>query len=304
MDVNELWNTLVEKLKGWAHGAAEMLPNVGLAVVVGLIFVFLAKGVRAVAERGLRKVGMRAAARDLLVRIIHFAVLAAGLMVTLSILQLDKAVTSVLAGAGVIGLALGFAFQDLASNFISGVGLSVQHPFKTGDIIESNGVIGVVERIELRITTLRTFDGKRVLVPNSKIYQDVLTNHTDNDLKRLDLTCGVSYGDDLAKVKQVAVDALKGVQARDTSKDPELYFTEFGDSSINFSARVWFKYDAQKDLTSCQDQMVMAIKSAFDENDITIPFPIRTLDFGIKGGEPLTAMLGPSGNAASSSRDA
>ncbi len=303
MDVNELWSTLVEKLKGWAYGAADMLPNVALAVVVAFIFVFVGKGVRAITDRGLRKTKMRVAARDLLVRIVHFAVLAAGLMVTLSILQLDKAVTSVLAGAGVIGLALGFAFQDLASNFISGVGLSVQHPFKRGDIIESNGVIGVVERIELRITTLRTFDGKRVLMPNSKVYQDVLTNHTDNDLKRLDLNCGVSYGDDLAKVKEVAIAALSTVAARDNSKDPEVYFTEFGDSSINFSARLWFDYNTQKDLTSCQDQMVMALKSAFDENDITIPFPIRTLDFGIKGGEPLTAMLGPQGISSSTRRD-
>ena len=284
MNFQELWDTLVDKLQGWAHGAAEMLPNIGLALVVGLVLYWVSKGVRKAVDQALKRTRMHASARNLIVSIVHFASLIAVLMITLSILDLNRVVTSLLAGAGVVGLALGFAFQDLAANFISGVGLSVRHPFRVGDIIETNDIIGVVEQLDLRTTRLRTFDGKRVIVPNSKIYQDVLINHTDNDLKRMDLSCGVGYGDDLVKVRTVVVEALNALDARDESREAAMFFTEFGDSSINFTAQVWFDYNSQADLLKCQSEAVIALKKAFDANDITIPFPIRTLDFDPNGG--------------------
>jgi len=296
MDIDNLWNELLGTLEGWAEGAAAIAPNVLVALIVGALFYYGARGVRALTVRAFDRAGMRQSVRDLLARIIQFSILAAGLMVCLSILELSKAVTSILAGAGVVGLALGFAFQDLAANFISGVGLSVRHPFETGDIIETNGVLGVVESIELRTTTLRTFDGKRMRVPNKKIFEEILINHTDNDLKRVDVSCGVSYGDDLEHVEEIAMEALLGLSSRADQRDPEIMFTGFGGSSIDFDARVWINYTTQRDLVKTKDEIVRALKAAFDDNDIKIPFPIRTLDFGIKGGETLDAML-PNGRS-------
>ncbi len=290
MNYDELWETLREKLHAWALKAVEMLPNVVLAVVVGVALVLVAKGIRKVIAKALEKTRMADSARDLLVSILHFAMLVATLMITLTILDLNGMVTSLLAGAGVVGLALGFAFQDLAANFISGVGLSVRHPFELGDIIETNGVTGVVEELDLRTTILRTFDGKRIVVPNKKIFQDLLINHTDNEHKRMDLTCGVGYGSDLPKVKAVTLEALSKLESLADSKEPGFFFTEFGDSSINFIATVWFSYHSQKDLLDCQSEAIMAVKAAFDANDITIPFPIRTLDFDPNGGIPLQQM--------------
>lgn len=291
MDYEELWNTLKDKLHAWAVKAVEMLPNVVLALVVGVVLIFVAKGVRKAVAKGLNRTRMADSARDLLVSLIHFGLLVAALMVTLSILDLNGVVTSLLAGAGVVGLALGFAFQDLAANFISGIGLSVRHPFKLGDIIETNGVTGVVEELDLRTTVLRTFDGKRIIVPNKKIFQDLLINHTDNDHKRMDLTCGVGYGSDLEKVKEITVEALSAVESRADGREPGFFFTEFGDSSINFVATVWFSYHSQKDLLQCQSEAIIAVKQAFDDNGVTIPFPIRTLDFDPDGGTKLDAML-------------
>lgn len=284
MDFDELWSTLIDKLKGWATAAVEWLPNLGLALVVGVLLYFISKGIRKGAKKAIAQSSIRKAAQDLFVRVVYFGCLVATLMVVLSILELSKTVTSLLAGVGVIGLALGFAFQDLAANFISGVGLSVKKLFEVGDIIETNDELGVVEHIELRTTVIRTFDGKRVIVPNKKIFQEVLVNHSDNELRRLDLGCGVTYDADLKRVKEVAEKALDEIERRAEGKEAEVFFTEFGDSSINFTARVWFDYQEQKDLTAVRSEMVMAIKSAFDENGITIPFPIRTLDFGDCGG--------------------
>ena len=106
---------------------------------------------------------------------------------------------------------------------------------------------------------------------------------------RIDLGVGVSYGDDLKKVKEVAIDAVKDIPGR-TDDEIKLYFTEFGDSSINFFVAVWVEYNSRANYLESQSEAIIAIKDAFDNNDITIPFPIRTLDFGIKGGQKIDSM--------------
>lgn len=108
---------------------------------------------------------------------------------------------------------------------------------------------------------------------------------------RVDLQCGISYGDDLEKVKSVAMGAIDSVSSRNTERDVEFFYEEFGDSSINFVARFWIEYGGHQDFLAARSEGIMRLKKAFDENDIMIPFPIRTLDFGIKGGERLATVL-------------
>ena len=119
----------------------------------------------------------------------------------LSILQLDKAVTSILAGAGIIGLALAFAFQDIAANFISGIFISFRKPIKLGDVVKINDYMGKVEQINLRDTIILTFQGQMVIIPNKDVFQSPIENYSLLGRRRLDLVVGVSYGDDLEKVK-------------------------------------------------------------------------------------------------------
>ncbi len=276
-DFNDLWNTLVETLEGWAEAAVAWAPRLVVGCVVLVLFVLAARYVRRAVRRVTRS-KMSPSVSSLAARLAQFSVVFVGVMAVLSVLQLEGAVTSALAGAGVVGLALGFAFQDLAGNLISGVGLSVRHPFRQGDVIETNGLTGVAEEIRLRTTVLRTFDGKRVILPNSKIYQDALINHSATDRRRVDVSCGVSYDTDLDNAKRVAIRALKDIGCADGT--PEVYFTEFGGSSIDFSARVWIDYQEQCDYLTAQDEIVRAIKRAFDDAEIDIPFPIRTLEIG------------------------
>ncbi|MEX0648198.1 MAG: mechanosensitive ion channel family protein [Balneolaceae bacterium] len=206
-------------------------------------------------------------------------------------LNLDGTVTSLLAGAGIIGLALGFAFQDIAANFISGVLLSTRHPFGIGDIIETNEFFGTVQKLNLRNTIILTPQGQIVYIPNKAVFENPFTNYTKNGERRIDLACGISYGDDLEKVKEVTLKAVSGIEHRDKNRDVEFFYSEFGDSSINFLVRFWVNFHLHKDFWEPQSEAIMAIKKAFDDNDIMIPFPIRTLDFGIKGGEKLNTML-------------
>ena len=213
------------------------------------------------------------------------------LFVVLGILNLDKALTSLLAGAGVVGLAVGLALQDPIINTFSGIIMSVKELYNVGDLVETNDYFGVIEKINLRSTILRTPTGQRVVIPNKDIVQNPLTNYSYSGERRIDVSCGVSYGDDLEKAKDIAVTAIQEGVDHNTNRDVELYFKEFGDSSINFIIRFWIKATSQAKYLTAQSAAIIAIKNAFDKNNIAIPFPIRTIDFGIKGGESLTDAL-------------
>jgi small conductance mechanosensitive channel len=184
-------------------------------------------------------------------------------------------------------LALAFAFQDMAANFLSGVMISLRKPFVPGDIVETHDFFGTIELVDMRNTTLRTPDGQRVLIPNRHVFENPIRNYTAFNRRRIDLEVGVSYGDDLEAVERVTLEAVGGVSARDPNKEIDFFFTGFGDSSINLVVRFWIDYHKQRDYLGARSEAIMKIKKAYDEADITIPFPIRTLDFGIKGGADL-----------------
>ena len=296
MELDQVYEEVGGKLTSWANTFAEMLPNLLVAILVVVIFWVIARFACSAAERALGRVNTHAAARQLISNFLRVGILIAGVVVALGVLNLDKALASILAGAGIAGLAIGFAFQDLAGNIISGIGLAVNQkwPFKIGDIIETNGVFGVVDQIHLRTSIIRTLDAKMVVIPNKQIYQSPVVNYSVAGTRRVDVSCGISYGDDLEKVKKVVKEALSGLSTRDTSKDVEVFFEEFGGSSINFIGRFWVDYKRHPDFLDARSEAIIAIKRAFDENDIMIPFPIRTLDFGIRGGEKLEEMLAKS----------
>jgi small conductance mechanosensitive channel len=130
-----------------------------------------------------------------------------------------------------------------------------------------------------------------VIVPNKDIFQNSLENFTRTGRRRIDLTVGVSYGEDLDKVKQVTLQAVKNVTVRDPEEPPRLFYQEFADSSINFTLQLWLNATEQPIFLQGRSEAIVLIKKAYDENGITIPFPIRTLDFGIKGGENLADTL-------------
>ena len=286
-----VYQTVSDKLETWLSSAIEMLPNLGLALLVLILFYVLGRFIRRFIRTVLEKATTNKTVIDLAETVMSVIVVGIGVFFALSILNLDGTVTSLLAGAGIIGLALGFAFQDIAANFISGLLLSIRHPFGIGDIIESNDYFGTVKKLNLRNTIIKTPQGQIVYIPNKVVYENPFTNYTKNQERRIDLECGVSYGDDLEKVQKVATEAIQSIDQRNKKRDVEFYYKEFGGSSINFVVRFWVKFNTNPDYLEPQSEAIIVLKKAFDENDIMIPFPIRTLDFGIRGGEKLDSML-------------
>lgn len=290
-EISDASKIVVQKLQGWLDAAIIMLPNMVIAILVVVAFYLISKVVTRILSGILRRFVRNESVVTLILSISSFIIIIIGLMVALGVLKLDKTVTSVLAGVGVIGLALGFAFQDAAANLISGVIMAVQSPINVGDIIESQGVFGTVKEIGLRATTILDPKGQDVVIPNRLIFQNVYTHYTINGNRRIDLTCGISYADNLDKVEEVAVKAIEQIPYLLPGKKVEFFYQEFGDSSINFVIRYWVHFKKQPDFLQAQSDGIKSLKKAFDANNITIPFPIRTLDFGIKGGERLADVL-------------
>jgi small conductance mechanosensitive channel len=303
MDLSSAFDALTDKLHGWLEALVLLLPNFVAAVLIVVVAWLAARGarglVRSLFDRVNGHVGGTHQVRELVAGLTYVAVLAAGTFIALGVLQLDKAVTSLLAGAGIIGLALGFAFQDIASNFISGVLLAVRAPFDVGDILETQGYTGVVQDVNLRSTRLRTFDGRTVIIPNSGVLQNPMVNYTAVGQRRVDVEVGVGYGDDLEHAERVAIEAVEGIGYRDQSRDVELFYSAFGDSSINLTVRFWVDFRKQTDYLRARHDAIKRVKAAFDAHGVTIPFPIRTLDFGPNGGVAISDVrLGTSNGEA------
>jgi small conductance mechanosensitive channel len=215
---------------------------------------------------------------NLTVDVSGVATILTGLFLTLVILHLDRGVVSMLAGAGLIGLALGFAFQDLATNFISGVIITFQQPIRVGDMIETNGFIGTVKDIKLRSILIDNFAGQNIEIPSKDVFQKPIINYSITKERRMSVTCGVHYSTDLAFAQQIAIDAVKELPFLLPEKNVDVHFQTFADSSINFIVFFWVNPLETPGFYAISEA-IKAIKIAFDKNNITIPFPIRTLEF-------------------------
>ncbi|MBS2098998.1 mechanosensitive ion channel family protein [Carboxylicivirga linearis] len=289
--INQASDKIINKLLDWAETIITMLPNLIVAIVVLVIFFTIAKWVRKLLNKALFKVSSNHSVNSLIATIVFTAITFAGAFVALNVLNLDKTVTSLLAGIGIAGLAIGFAFKDVASNFLSGIYMAVKSPINVGDIIEYNEVYGTVKDIGIRATTITTMQGQDVVFPNRLIVENYYTHFTINGHRRIDLSVGISYGDDLEKAEEVTKEAIREISYLEPGTTVELFYTEFGSSSINFVIQYWVKFARESDYLKAQSQGIKNIKKAYDQNDITITFPIRTLDFGMKGGKSLGEVL-------------
>ncbi|WP_051209970.1 mechanosensitive ion channel family protein [Gelidibacter mesophilus] len=291
MEIKKYYDLIIEKLIGWSEQLVKMLPNFVLAIVVLIAFVFIGRLIRNLITKLLDRTLKNRSLTSIVSKVVYVLIIAIGAFVALSLLNLDKAVSSLLAGAGIIGLALGFAFQDIATNFIAGFFMAVKRPFKIGQVIHCEGHSGVIKHIGIRTTEITSFQGQEVIIPNKMLFQNPLINDSENIYKRIDLNVGVSYGEDLERVRDIAIASVKNTPNINTDKSIDLVYLAFGGSSIDFRIMIWVEFKSQLEFLKSQSEAIIAIKKAFDKEDIMIPFPIRTLDFGIKGGEKLNEVL-------------
>lgn len=189
---------------------------------------------------------------------------------------LDVKTTSFIAILGAAGLAVGLALQGSLSNFASGVLMIIFKPFRIGQLIEAGGVLGTVRDIGIFTTVIDTLDNRKTIVPNSKVMSDNITNYSANDTRRVDLSAGISYADDIDKARSAIQAALAEVPGILETPTPQILVSEMADSSVNFAVRPWCR---PADYWAVYFGVTEAIKKRFDAEDITIPFPQRDVHF-------------------------
>ncbi len=281
MNIQDIYGILVDKLTSWAEAAVAGLPNLVVAVAVLALFVVAGRLTSGLVRRIAKEVSEAEAIVRLMTRLTRYAIVVLGFIVALGILGLQKTVFSVLAGAGVVGLAIGFAFQDLAANFIAGIVMGLRKPFDVGDIIRTNDHMGTVRAINLRNTLLETFSGQLVIVPNKEVFENPLVNYSAEGLRRVEIEVGVAYDSDLERAAAIVREAVEHLDFLAPDTDVTVVAEEFGGSSINFTVRYWIEYPGEVGYPAARHAGIVAIKKAFDEHEIDIPFPIRTLDFSL-----------------------
>lgn len=196
-----------------------------------------------------------------------------------------------MAGAGIVGLAIGFAFQDITENLIAGIAMGIRKPFKIDDVIKSDGVFGKVKTINLRNTLVETFFGQLEIIPNKILFRNIVSNFSVNHVRRIEIPVGISYADDIKQAATVIEDKINGFDFVIRKQETAVFAQGFGDSSIQLLVWFWIDYPGETGFMLARHNGVIGIKEALDEADILIPFPIRTLDFVAKGGEKLNSML-------------
>jgi len=271
----------------WVQGQ-EWLANNATRLIVRLLLILgiltatwlLAGVLRNLAGKALDAKTMRVSQllRTMLIGMVGNVVWIFGILIALS--QLGISVGPMLAGLGIAGFIVGFALQDTLSNFASGVMILFYRPFDVGDFIEAGGVSGKVYAMNLVSTTVLTFDNQTLIVPNNKIWGDVIRNVTRQKERRVDLVFGVSYTDDMNKVERILHDILDKDERVLDYPESTIKLHELADSSVNYVVRPWVKtsdyWDVYWDLTR-------EVKRRFDEEGVSIPFPQRDVHHYYQG---------------------
>lgn len=177
---------------------------------------------------------------------------------------------------GLIGLGLSFALKDMIANFISGLLIMINRPFKIGDQIEVSGEAGTVQDIKIRASEIKTYDGRKVIVPNSTLYSTTVINNTAYDERRFEVIVGVSYDDNVERAKELAMETLEEAEMTEDVPEPQVLVDELGGSSVNLKLRGWTK-PSKANMVKSASEVTQLVKAKYDEEGIDIPYPIRTV---------------------------
>jgi small conductance mechanosensitive channel len=270
MDLSQL------TLENIVTGVQFFLPRLGAAILVYIV----ARVVSSTVVRLIRR-SMETRKRDpelivLLEMLTRWGILALGIVLALEQLAPGR-FSSLIAGLGIAGFTIGFALQDVAKNFVAGILLLIQQPFEIGDAIEVGGYGGTVLDISLRASEMRTWDGRRVFIPNGDIFVSSIVNFSRALRRRIEIPIGVAPESDLDHVARVTLDTIsKKVSGVLVDPAPQVVFSQFGESTIDLKVFYWID-TGEAGVFQAQDEGVRAIKEAFEDQGIEMPYPTRTI---------------------------
>ena len=276
--MNQVIDTVIDSLKDLLGSTVKILPGVITALVIIMLTRYAAQFTQKIArEIGLKTLDSKSL-RLLLSKTANIGTWVFGIVLACIVAFPGLRLGDIVATLGLGSVAVGFAFQDIFKNFLSGILILIQRPFRIDDQIIIGEYEGTVEQIDIRTTKLRTYGGERVLMPNSEVFTSPIRVRTAYEQRRTDLAVGVDYNTSLPEARNILQTTIERVDGVLNTKTPEIDLVAFGDSSIDFIVRYW-TIPRQPEVRQVQTKAILAIKKALDDADIGIPYPIRTLYF-------------------------
>ena len=266
-------STAWAKIEGMINGAIAMLPNIVVALIVFLIFYAIAREIKWLVRRITTK---HRHARNLglvLGRLSQGIIILVGLFIALSIVIPSFKAGDLVQLLGISGVAIGFAFRDILQNFLAGILILLTEPFHIDDQIVFKGFEGTVENIQTRATTIRTYDGRRIVIPNSELFTNSVMVNTAFENRRMEYEVGIGYNDDIDQAKQLILEAIASVDEVLKDPPPDALVVALAESTVNIRARWWVKPPRRTEVLQSQDKVLTAIKKKLTANGIDLPFP-------------------------------
>ncbi|MBW4572149.1 MAG: mechanosensitive ion channel family protein [Tolypothrix carrinoi HA7290-LM1] len=272
-------SAVVDKIQGMINGFIVLLPNIVLALIVFAIFFFAARTIKKVVKRLTRNYRHARNLGMVLGRLAQGTTILVGLFVALSIVIPTFKAGDLIRLLGISGVAIGFAFRDILQNFLAGILILLTEPFQIDDQIVFKNFEGTVENIQTRATTIRTYDGRRIVIPNSELFTNSVTVNTAFDNRRLQYDVGIGYGDDIDRAKQLMLEAMHSVPEVLKDPAPDVLVMDLAESTVNIRARWWINPPRRADDLKSRDKVISAIKKKLVENGIDLPYPTRQILF-------------------------
>lgn len=277
--MNVEFSDALDELQSLLNDSIRAVPNLLLALVVFLLFFIFSRYVRRVVNqvaeryRPSRNLGL------VLGRLSQWFMVLMGFLAASVVLFPNFSPAQVIQLLGIGSVAIGFAFRDILQNFLSGILLLLTEPFTIGDQIRIGEHEGTVEDIQTRATTLRTYDDRRVLIPNSELYTGSVVVNTAYPLRRVEYDLGIGYGDDIATAKALILEAIAKIDGIMQDPPPDVLVYDLADFSVTLRIRWWIRPPRRVDALDSRDEVLMRVKDALLLNGIDLPFPTQQLLF-------------------------
>ncbi|MGB5634820.1 MAG: mechanosensitive ion channel family protein [Waterburya sp.] len=270
--------TAWQQLMQMVRGTIELLPNILVAIIVFILFWFVAKFSR----RLIKNLTKHKQSRNLglvLARLSQGFIILIGAFVALAIVIPSFKPGDLVQLLGVSGVAVGFAFRDILQNFLAGILILITEPFVINDQIVFKDFEGTVEHIQTRATTIRTYDGRRIVIPNAELFTNSVTVNTAFDKRRLQYDVGIGYGDDIEEAKHIILNVLRNTQDILQEPPPEALVVDLAGSTINIRARWWINPPRRADALDTQDRVLTQLNNKLVAAGIDLPFPTQQILF-------------------------
>ncbi|QYF92997.1 mechanosensitive ion channel family protein [Massilia sp. PAMC28688] len=265
-----------ERLEQLGHEALRLLPGIGIAIVIFILFLFVARWTR----RLVQHVNERRFHHNLVTvlgRMAQWGIILVGLLLAITIAFPSFTPANLISALGITGIAIGFAFKDIFENFLAGILILITEPFRIDDQIIFGAFEGTVETIETRATMIRTYDGRLVVIPNAELFKGSFIVNTAFPTRRLEYDVTIGNGDDILKAKDIMLGVLDRLPGIEAEPAPDALVIEYADSGVTIRIRWWIKPPRRADALDIRDQVLSAVKAELTRNGIDLPYPTHQI---------------------------